>query len=186
MAAEFCNKMTVTVTTVSYQFSSPEIVLCFLILGCYEGYVYKRVGKQEIIFLLSVCLKMSFLPFFFPFLPHFLLNRPKFKVLCPLPFTINHRWWEFDALLISSEPTFFPQDIFGSFFFFLMSSVMKFQDNMSGFFNFFSGYSGLNTKGLCLFSSLQNDLLFSILFFFFFWDTEPVFVSFLYFFLHSS
>ena len=63
---------------------------------------------------------------------------------------------------------FFPQDIFGRFFF-LMSSVMKFQDNMSGFFNFFSGYSGLNTKGLCLFSSLPNDLLlFSILFLLFF------------------
>lgn len=93
------------------------------------------MGKQ-IIFLLSVCLEMSCLSFFSPFPPHFLLNYPKFEVICPLPFSINHRWWEFDALLISGEPTFSLQDIFGRFFF-LMSSDMKFQDNMSGFFNFF-------------------------------------------------
>lgn len=74
--------------------------------------------------------------FFSPFLPHFLLNPPKFKVICPLPFSINHRWWEFDAFLLSSEPTFFPQDIFGRVFF-LMSSVMKFQENMPGFLIFF-------------------------------------------------
>ena len=54
--------------------------------------------------------------------------------------------------------------------FFLMSSDMKFQDNMSGFFNFlFPGYSGLNTEGFCHSSSLQNDLLlYSILFLLFF------------------
>ena len=126
------------------------------------------MGKQ-IIFLLSVCLEMSCLSFFSPFPPHFLLNYPKFEVICPLPFSINHRWWEFDALLISGEPTFSLQDIFGRFFF-LMSSDMKFQDNMSGFFNFlFPGYSGLNTEGFCHSSSLQNDLLlYSILFLLFF------------------
>ena len=150
-----------------------------------KGWANRRLFS----FYLCVWKCLFFLSFFPSSLTSFsIVPNLKSYVPCLLPSIIGDE----NLMLFSSvvNPLFFLRTFLGVFFFFLMSSVMKFQDNMSGFFNFFSGYSGLNTKGLCLFSSLQNDLLFSILFFLFvffflrYWT--PVFVSFLYFFLHSS
>lgn len=95
------------------------------------------MGKQEIIFLLSVCLKMSFLSFLPSSLTSFsILPNLKLSVPCLLASIIGDE----NLMLFSSvvNPRFFPQDIFGRFFFFFsVSSVMKFQENMPGFLIFF-------------------------------------------------
>lgn len=82
----------------------------------------------------------------------------------------------------------FPFRTFLGGFFFLMPSDMKFQDNMSGFFNFFFlDILGSILKAFVVLH-LCKMIFYYFLFYFFcsFWDIELVFVSFLYFFLHSS